>query len=201
MMTTDISSLPRTGTRMTFEEFQALNLPESSGLSLLGGVVYNEWDEWQSADGDMTKRNWRHAEVESRISYLLQKWRQNTGYPCRLFCGEVGCEEPTRGLDVGIDVAVFAADAMQDQTEPFIKGVPLLAVEILSPSDRQGAVDDKVDGYLQAGTAMVWIVNPRDRSVIIKRTGHSTELHTEESHVSGDDVLPGFSEPAAEFFK
>ena len=39
------SSLPKHGTRMSFEEFQALNLPEDTPYSLLGGVVFVEGED------------------------------------------------------------------------------------------------------------------------------------------------------------
>jgi len=38
---------------------------------------------------------------------------------------------------------------------------PDLALEVVSPSDVWTKVDDKVDEYLHAGVAMVWVVYPR----------------------------------------
>ena len=40
-----------------------------------------------------------------------------------------------------------------------------LAVEVVSPSDTFTEVEEKVGEWLEAGTALVWVVNPRRRTV------------------------------------
>jgi Uma2 family endonuclease len=57
-----------------------------------------------------------------------------------------------------------------------IDGVRVLVVEILSPRDTQEPVDEKTDDYLQAGVALVWVIDPHDRTVTIYRPGQEPEL-------------------------
>jgi Uma2 family endonuclease len=45
-------------------------------------------------------------------------------------------------------------------------GAPDIAVEILSPNDRAADVADKGETYLQAGTALVLIVDPASETVV-----------------------------------
>jgi hypothetical protein len=52
-----------------------------------------------------------------------------------------------------------------------IDGIPVLVVEILSPNDTQEEIDEKIDTYLAAGVALVWVINPHHRTVNIFRPG------------------------------
>ena len=47
--------------------------------------------------------------------------------------------------------------------------VPDLAVEVVSPNDRQYDVDHKVAEYLEVGVKLVWVINPDTRVVVIYR--------------------------------
>lgn len=199
MSVTEIRSLPKTGTRMSLEEFRALNLPEESSLILLDGVVY---DEAEPGD-EMTKRNHQHSLAEANLSYLLNAWRRTSGMNFQVHSGEVGCELPGQSVSVGIDVAVFAESVVRGITadSPFIFGAPVLAVEILSPSDKTSVVQHKIDLYLKAGVALVWIVDPHFRTVIVHRNGHVPEMFANGSSVVGENALPGLCIAVSDIFE
>ena len=191
---------PKHGDHMSFEEFKMLNLPEASSLSLINGIVFDEANPGQ--DEFMTKRNRQHARVESRLSFLLHAWRDRVGFSCGIFSGEVGCEAPDRSLDVGIDVAVFSAETLALQGDsPYIQGLPLLAAEILSPSDKQSAINEKVSGYLNAGVPMVWVVDPTFKTIVVHRPRTTPQMFAGDSKLTGQDVLPGFDVVASDIFK
>jgi Uma2 family endonuclease len=44
-----------------------------------------------------------------------------------------------------------------------ITHAPLLCVEILSPEDRIGRVEDKIEEYFRMGVRAVWVIDPRRR--------------------------------------
>ena len=71
---------------------------------------------------------------------------------------------------------------------------PDLAVEVVSPGDTVHEVDDKVRAWLDAGAAMVWVINPNPkwRSVTVYRPPANAKVLTEDDELSGEDVLPGF---------
>jgi Uma2 family endonuclease len=58
---------------------------------------------------------------------------------------------------------------------------PHLVVEVLSPDDRAGAVQEKIDDYLAFGIPYVWIVNPR--------TGRGYVHTTEAAREAKDGIL------------
>lgn len=82
----------------------------------------------------------------------------------------------------------------------FPEFAPDLAVEVSSPSDRIGAVIAKVGDWLSAGTALVWVVDPRRESVVVYRADGSVTVLGMTDALSGDDLLPGFSLPLAVLF-
>jgi Uma2 family endonuclease len=51
----------------------------------------------------------------------------------------------------------------------WFQGAPMIAIEIVSPSNTAREIDRKVGAYLQEGGAEVWVVYPETRSMIVFR--------------------------------
>lgn len=79
-------------------------------------------------------------------------------------------------------------------------GPPDLAVEVISPNDTYEEVDEKVARWLAAGTAMVWVLNPRRRTITVHRSNGDITVLTESDELTGEDVVPGFCIRGAEIF-
>ncbi len=77
---------------------------------------------------------------------------------------------------------------------------PDLAVEIVSPGDRAADLREKVREYLDAGTRLVWVVWPRDRSVTVYAAGGEVRELREGDELDGGAVLPGFRARVADLF-
>jgi Uma2 family endonuclease len=82
----------------------------------------------------------------------------------------------------------------------FWSGAPDLAVEVVSPSDTYTAVEEKVREWLDAGTRLVLVVNPRTRTVTVYASQTQVTRLIESDLLSGGEVLPGFSCRVAELF-
>jgi Uma2 family endonuclease len=78
--------------------------------------------------------------------------------------------------------------------------IPDLVVEVVSPLDRAGAVEDKVADWLDAGVPLVWVVWPRFRTIHVYRSPQNIRILTEHDTLDGEDVLPGFSLPVSTVF-
>ena len=61
------------------------------------------------------------------------------------------------------------------------------------PGDRPGAVLAKVADWLDAGTRLVWIIDPERRLARVYRADGSLTLVTADDALDGEDVVPGFS--------
>lgn len=101
------------------------------------------------------------------------------------------------------DVAFVQADRLPPREERigFLELAPDLAIEIISPSDRINDANDKVIEYLNAGTRLVWLVDPRRHAVTVYTSDRSARLLLEDDHLDGGDVLPGFHLVVDEIFQ
>ena len=100
------------------------------------------------------------------------------------------------------DVAFFSAEKSppDERVTGYAEVAPDLVVEIVSPSDRLTAVNDKALMWLRYGVRLVWVVHPEERLVDVHRDGHPVVALDESGALDGADVLPGFSCPVREIF-
>lgn len=93
------------------------------------------------------------------------------------------------------DVAFVSQKRIEEagDVEGYWPGAPDLAVEVVSPSDTYVKVEEKVIEWLEAGTRMVLVVNPRSRTVTIHRLLTDITMLTEKDTLDGGDVVPGWS--------
>jgi Uma2 family endonuclease len=151
-----------------------------------------------------TFRNRWHSETIAVVTHFLESWRRSQPEPRgKVSCGEAGCRlRRTPDSTVGIDVVYVSAEVaprpMDDTT--LIDGVPILAVEILSPNDVLEEVNEKVDEYLEAGVALVWVIDPHRRTVLICRPKEEPELVNVRQDLTAEPHLPGFRVRVAELF-
>lgn len=152
----------------------------------------------------MTVRNGWHSRTMARIARWLDAWVDEQPQPRGMvLCGEVGCRlrrdpETTVGIDVTYLGPELAAQEPEDTR--LIDGVPVLAVEILSPSDTVEDINEKIDEYLAAGVALVWVVDPHDQTVMVYRPGQPPTMVNNTQELSGEPHLPGFRVPVARLF-
>lgn len=75
---------------------------------------------------------------------------------------------------------------------------PDLAVEILSPDDRRIDVNDKIETYLRAGSALVIVIDSQRRVVELHDPSTTTDL--DESATIEHASLPGFRYAVRDLF-
>jgi Uma2 family endonuclease len=82
----------------------------------------------------------------------------------------------------------------------FWEGAPDLAVEVMSPGDTGPAAGEKAASWLSAGTRVVWVVDPRRRSVTIHEPGANPRRLAVPEVLDGAPLLPAFRLPLADIF-
>ena len=99
------------------------------------------------------------------------------------------------------DVAFVRRERIEaiGKTVFFWPEAPDLAIEVISPNDRYPEVNEKVADYLTAGTRMVVVVNPRNRTVNVHTTDGTTTLAMGDA-LDGGDVVPGWQMPLTDIF-
>lgn len=142
-----------------------------------------------------------HGLLAARLSYRLHGFVQARGLGVVLVeAGYVLRRNPdtVRGPDVSF---VSTATLRPDQIpKTFIPCAPDLAVEILSPEDRRAHIAEKVADYLDAGTKLVWVIDPSERQLIVHRPDRPPRVAAAQDSLDGEDVLPGFRWPLTELF-
>ena len=150
----------------------------------------------------MTPAAWRHGEIAMTIGALLRA-HVKANQLGTVLAAETGffiARDPDTVR--APDAAFIAKERVPAGVRPdrFVPFAPDIAVEVLSPSDALVDVEEKVDQWLEAGTALVWVVNPRACTVTVHRKGRDPRVLRESDTLDGEDVCPGFSAPVAELF-
>jgi Uma2 family endonuclease len=77
---------------------------------------------------------------------------------------------------------------------------PDIAVEVISPNETAYELEDKLEDYQKVGVPLIWVINPKTRTVRVHRgDGSISYLHVDEE-LSGEDVIPGFRCPVRDIF-
>ncbi len=146
-------------------------------------------------------RNRIHASLMANVGFILESWRR-TRIDSR---GELAAGEVETILRrnpnscVGIDLVYYENELKADET--IYEGPPTLAVEILSPHNTHEEVLNKIDEYLACYMPLVWVVEPRRRTVTVYRPDAEPVMFNIRQTIDGDSSLPGLSLPVAEMFQ
>jgi Uma2 family endonuclease len=99
-----------------------------------------------------------------------------------------------RGADgVYVPPDQYAQVAWDDHA--YFPAVPLLVIEIISPSEDAADVAEKVQDYLQGGARRVWCVYPQRRTIHVHSVDGPTRVLRHADTLVDEDLLPGFSLP------
>ena len=79
-----------------------------------------------------------------------------------------------------------------EQKQKFLPLSPDFLAEVLSPTDSLNETRIKMVEYMENGSRLGWLINPRRRQVEVYRPGQEVEILDNPTSLSGEDVLPGF---------
>ena len=79
-----------------------------------------------------------------------------------------------------------------EEREAFPPLCPDFVVELRSPSDSLKAAQNKMQEYMDNGTRLGWLINPKGQQVEIYRQGQEKEVLLAPTSLSGEQILPGF---------
>ncbi len=101
---------------------------------------------------------------------------------------------------LGPDLAFVRADRVPANEDEYPQLAPDLVVLVISPSETGPSVEETTELYLQAGVRMVLTLDPRRRTLRVRRPNGTNQLLAEADAFDGKDVLPGFRLPVAHLF-
>lgn len=141
---------------VTYEEFLELTEASEQRFELIDGVVYN-----------LAAPSYAHQYAVNEIHGTFYNWFKNKK-----------CLPLTSPFDVTLtkaedNICVVQPDIIvicdRDNMDPKgkYKGVPTLAVEVLSPSTRSKDMLKKLELYQQCGVREYWLVDPKNKTVYV----------------------------------
>ncbi len=148
-------------TTLTMEEF--LELPElpAGKRELLNGELI-----------DLPPSKFRHDKIAHRLQKRLEAALTAAGIGGSVF-HEIGYQiAPSHWLKPDVTVTHPG-----QQVDEYLQGAPLLAVEIVSPSNTAAEIETKIDAYLTHGAAEVWVLYPDSRHLWVYAPGISAQCH------------------------
>jgi len=176
---------------MTAEEFMAADLGEGTFELVRGEVI------------EVPPPMPEHGRVCGNAFFVLETYGRQSGRGYGLTNETAVLTE--RGPDTvrGANVAFYShARWPRSEVGKTVPPVPPdVAVEVYSPSNRRGAMSQKVTEYLVVGTLMVWVIYPASRSVAIYRSDDEPPLVLGEGDVIENLAeLPGFRCAVSDLF-
>lgn len=135
-----------------------------------------------------------HGFICGNISRILGNFAvsRGRGYVCTNDAGVIVDSDPdtVRGPDV-----TFYEDTQtsEDMDRQYAAEPPMLAVEVMSPTDRINRVNIRIAQLLSRGVRMVWVVDPEARDVSVYTSGRDPLLLTEGDTLTAEELLPGVS--------
>jgi Uma2 family endonuclease len=141
-----------------------------------------------------------HGRLQAALSYALWPWAAGRGEIASEWRFRVAPPGEVRRPLVP-DLAYVSNERLAGLEGADLQAPPLapdVAIEILSPSRVQRHVEHKVAVYLAAGSELVIVVDPQDRTVRLHDALGMRVLSGEA--VIAHDALPGFSLPLPTLF-
>lgn len=153
---------------------------------------------------EMTTRSPRHSASISKFSQQLLNWADEQHRQDAIVCaGEVRCRLSTDAESVvGLDVAYFEGTHFRDDLEEqaYFDGPPIIAVEVLSPSNTHEHVSQRIREFLVAGVRQVWVADPDFQTVTVYRPDSRPVMYSQDDILPGEKDLPGFGCQVAKLF-
>lgn len=121
----------------------------------------------------------------------------------QVYTAEPGFQLQADPLTIRAPDVAFVQRSRIPEGEPagFWPLVPDLVVEIISPSETARDVHEKVKDYLRAGTRLIWLVYPDDKTVMEYRAPDQARVLMADDDLESGDVLPGFRYPLKQLFR
>jgi Uma2 family endonuclease len=182
-----MSTAVETKTQFTPEDLLAM--PDGKSYELVGGQLMERKMGVESS--------WVAGRLHSRLDRFCEErgigWAlvPDTGYQCFPY-------DP--GLVRKPDVSFVRYGRFPGGVLPkgWAKIPPDLVVEVVSPNETAYELDDKLADYQSVSVSLIWVINPKARTVRIhRRDGTVSYLH-EGEELSGEDIIPGFRCPVRE---
>jgi Uma2 family endonuclease len=170
-------------------------LPTAEDLWTVREYLSTSWSpDREFVDGRIEERNLgekEHSIIQRYLTVLFALKRAEWGV-------EVFPELRTQTASRNFRVPDVLVVRKGDSFERYVTRPPLIAIEILSPEDTFGAMQDKFTEYRRFGIENIWIIDPEPRLAYRYTSAGLEEVHSGELTVPGTPIRVVLSELFAE---
>ena len=185
---------------------EAHGLPPEIPAPLPGQMTLEEFlesdlEEYEYVEGELVRlaaTSLEHSKICGNVFWYLRSYLRENRQDAGVF-GDAGFRVGERVLKP--DVAFLSAAGIPDNLRKASPVPPELAVEVVSPSDKLYSVIEKAFAYLNAGTRLVWVIEPVAKTVTVYRSESDFQTFKSSDTLTGEDVIDGFSCQVAELFE
>ena len=138
----------------TLEDYFAI--PDERRVELIDGVIY-----------DMTAPTSLHQVITQFLFAEIWNFVRSNKGNCLVNIAPTDVHLDVNDNKTMVQPDVLVTCDRSKVTIPRIEGAPDLVIEVLSPSTRRKDISVKVNKYAETGVRELWLVDPRDRRVIV----------------------------------
>ncbi|HEX3245943.1 MAG TPA: Uma2 family endonuclease [Chloroflexota bacterium] len=146
---------------------------------------------------------WEHGQIASELGASLRQFAREHRLG-HVVMGDVGFLLTTEPDTVRAPDVAFLRQALVDaagRVTGYWPGAPDIAIEVVSPNDLYTEVDEKVASWIEHGCTVVFVVNPRRRSVMEYRSGAPVVLYDQSDILRESTFLPGWEIVLSDLFQ
>ena len=176
-------------------------MPPENVTMTLEEFLVSDVDGYEYVKGElipMAAPSAEHGLIGANVSWSLSRYVRENQLGA-VVGSETGFQVGERVLKP--DVAFVSTPRLPADLIKAFPVPPDLAVEVISPSETFRKVAEKAFAYLEAGTRLVWVIEPGSKTVIVYRSETDITLLTREDTLTGEDVVEGFACQVAELFE
>jgi Uma2 family endonuclease len=170
-------------------------------------VAVNERKDgvYELVDGTLVEKvmGFPESSLAMWLGFLIQNFLQE--HDLGVIAGEAGLTQLMPGLVRAPDISFTRWERLPRRGEvpddPVARIPPDLVVEVISKGNTRAEIKRKLKEYFLAGVGLVWLIDPRKRTVKAHLAPDRSVVRTEGQTLDGGDVLPGFRLPLRELFR
>ncbi len=158
-------------------------------------VLDHENRPCELVEGTLVEKSVGYDESEIAVTIIILVGSFVRRHKLGSVSGEAGTIRLFPGMVRIPDVAFVSWDRLPGRKRPKVAIphlVPDLVVEVLSKGNTKSEMERKLREYFTAGVRLVWMVNPRARTVRVHTALDQSVLFNEDQSLDGGTVLPGF---------
>jgi Uma2 family endonuclease len=142
------------------------------------------------------------GERNLELAFQIKLWNKQTQLG-KVFDSSTGFKlsnQAVRSPDVSwISIEKWNA-LSKEQRRKFLPIDPDFVIELMSPTDILGQVQNKMKEYLDCGVRLGWLINPDARQVEVYRYSQKKEVLSNPQSLSGENIMPGLVVELTEIF-